>query len=208
MKLGRTTAGSPISSSQPRASSTLRTVLPRGTSRPILCIACLKPLAALGLVDHVGIGADHLDAVLFEHAVPPQVHRHVEPRLPAERRQQRIGPLLLDHLGDDLPRERLDVRAIGRRRIGHDRGRVRVHQHDLVALFAQRLAGLRAGVVELARLPDDDRAGADDENLLEVVASWHQRGFLILGSFRDLRRQFSDNDLFTVVEHLKLRLKS
>ena len=48
--------------------------------------------------------------------------------------------------------------------IGHDRGRVRVDQHDLVALFAQGLAGLRAGVVELAGLPDDDRAGADEQN--------------------------------------------
>ena len=133
----------------------------------------LEPLAALGLVDHVGVGADHLDAVLLQHAVPPQVHRQVEARLPAERRQQRIGPLLLDHLLDDLPGERLDVRAVGRRRIGHDRGRVRVDQHDLVALFAQRLARLRAGVVELAGLADDDRAGADDQNLLDVVASRH-----------------------------------
>ena len=126
----------------------------------------LKPLAALGLIDHIGIRADHLDAKLFEHAVARQIHRHVEPRLPAERRQQRIGPLLLDHLGHDLPGERLDIRPIRRRRIGHDRGRVRVHEHDLVTLFAQRFAGLRARVVELAGLPDDDWPGTDDQNLL------------------------------------------
>ena len=34
-----------------------------------------------------------------------------------------------------------------------------------IALFAQRLAGLRARIVELARLADDDRAGTDDEDL-------------------------------------------
>ena len=37
----------------------------------------------------------------------------------------------------------------------------------------RRLARLGAGVVELAGLADDDRAGADDQDLLEVVASRH-----------------------------------
>ena len=59
-------------------------------------------------------------------------------------------------------------------RIGHDRGRIRVHQHDLVALLAQRLAGLRAGIVKLAGLTNHDRAGTDKQNLLDVVASWHR----------------------------------
>ena len=53
-----------------------------------------------------------------------QVHRRVEAGLPAERRQQRVGPLLLDDLLDDLPGDRLDVGAVGRLRVGHDRGRV------------------------------------------------------------------------------------
>jgi hypothetical protein len=59
------------------------------------------------------------------------------------------------------------------RRVGHDRCRIRVHEDDPVALFAQRLARLRAGVVELARLPDDDRASADDENRLDVGSFRH-----------------------------------
>ena len=134
----------------------------------------LKPLAALGLVDHVGIGADHLDAILLEHAMLRKIHRHIEPRLSAERRQQRIGPLLLDHLGDDFPGERLDVGAIGGRRIGHDRRRIRVHQHDLVAFFAQGFARLRAGIVKFAGLADHNGAGTNDENLLQVVASGHR----------------------------------
>ena len=93
---------------------TVRDVRCAADSRPIFSIACLELLAVFGLVDHVGIGADHLDAVFFEHAVLGQVHRQVEPRLAAERRQQRIGPLPLDDLVDDLPGERLDVGAVGR----------------------------------------------------------------------------------------------
>ena len=33
-----------------------------------------------------------------------------------------------------------------------------------IALVLQRLAGLRAGIVELAGLADDDRPGADDQD--------------------------------------------
>jgi hypothetical protein len=32
---------------------------------------------------------------------------------------------------------------------------------------------LRAGVIELARLADDDRAGADDEDAVNVGSFWH-----------------------------------
>ena len=46
----------------------------------------------------------------------------------------------------------------------HDGRRVAVDQDDLVTLFAQGLAGLGAGIVELTGLADDDRAGADDED--------------------------------------------
>ena len=38
-----------------------------------------------------------------------------------------------------------------------------------IALLLERLAGLRARVVELAGLADDDRPGADDQNLRDVV---------------------------------------
>ena len=76
-------------------------------------------------------------------------------------------------LADDLPGQRLDVRAVGHLRVGHDRGRVGVDQHDLVPLLAQGLARLGAGIVELAGLPDDDRPGADQQDLLDIVATWH-----------------------------------
>jgi len=43
-------------------------------------------------------------------------------------------------------------------------------QDHAVAFLPQRLAGLRAGIVELAGLPDDDRAGADERmDLMSVL---------------------------------------
>ena len=72
-----------------------------------------------------------------------------------------------------LPGDRLDVGDVGHLRVGHDRRRVGVDQDDPVALFAQRLAGLGAGIVELAGLADDDRAGADDQDAVDVGALRH-----------------------------------
>src|SRR5205814_6247187 len=70
-------------------------------------------------------------------------------------------------------RDRFDVSAIGELGIGHDRGRIRIHEDDVVAFFAQRLASLDAGIIELAALPDDDRTRANQQNLVEIVVPRH-----------------------------------
>jgi hypothetical protein len=46
-------------------------------------------------------------------------------------------------------------------------------RYDAIALLLERLARLRAGIVELAGLADDDRTGADDQDRLEVSSFWH-----------------------------------
>ena len=135
----------------------------------------LELLAVLGGGDGLGVGADHLRGARDADQAPlVELHRHVEPGLAAERRQHGVGPLPLDDPGEHLGRERLDVGAVGEVGVGHDRRRVGVGEHHPVALLAQHPAGLGAGVVELARLADDDRAGADDQDRLEVVAAGHQ----------------------------------
>jgi hypothetical protein len=78
-----------------------------------------------------------------------------------------------------LGRDGFDVRAIGELRVGHDGGRVGVHENDAVTLFPEGFAGLRAGIVELARLAYDDRSGADDEDGVDVGSSGHVAEFAI-----------------------------
>ena len=51
----------------------------------------LELLAVLGLVDGLARGADHLDAVLLEHAMLGEVERAVERGLAAHGRQQDVG---------------------------------------------------------------------------------------------------------------------
>ena len=134
----------------------------------------LEFLAVLGLVDGFFRRADQLDVELGQHAFARQVERAVERGLPAHGRQQRVRTLALDDLGNHSPGDRLDVGRVGHLRIGHDRRRIGVDQDDPVPFLAQRLARLRARIVELAGLPDDDRAGADDQDRFDVGASGHE----------------------------------
>jgi hypothetical protein len=133
-----------------------------------------EELAVLGHLDGFALGADHLDAELREHAHFLERQRGVEPGLPAHRGQERVRAFLLDDLGDDLGRDRLDIGGVREAGVGHDRRRVRVDQDDAVAFLAQRLAGLGAGVVELAGLADDDGAGSDDHDRLDVGSLRHR----------------------------------
>ena len=110
-----------------------------------------------------------------EHAHVVEGEGGVEAGLAAHGGQERVGALLLDDLRDDLGGDRLDVGGVGHLRVGHDGGGVGVDQDDAVAFLAQRLAGLGAGVVELAGLADDDGPRADDQDRADVGALRHER---------------------------------
>ena len=175
VKLGRRTHGRPTSS---RICAGLveavRQAAP-GALQADLLHALLEQVAVLGLADRLGGGADQLAAVPLQRPALVQGQADVQAGLAAERRQDGVGLLDGDDLLDDLGRDRLDVGPVGHLGVGHDRGRVRVDQDDLVPLLAQRLARLGARVVELARLADDDRPGADDQDLVDVGTLGHVR---------------------------------
>ena len=65
---------------------------------------------------------------------------------------------------------------------------------DLDALVFQHAAGLRAGVVELRRLSDDDGAGADDEHFFDRCILRHCKPFLSFSArLRAYRQKVSYN---------------
>ena len=130
-------------------------------------------LAILGLGDNVLVGADHLDIKSFQGPGPGQFHCHIQSRLPAHGRQQGIGFFVFDDPFKNLGLDRLDVSGVGQTGIGHDGGRVGIDQDHPVAFFFKRLAGLGAGIVELAGLADNDGPGADDEDRGDIGALWH-----------------------------------
>ncbi len=86
----------------------------------------LQPV--LAALDRVDVGTDQLDAVALQHPVLVQGDGGVQRGLPAQGRQQRVGPLGGDHLLDELRGHRLDVGGVGELGVRHDRRRVRVDQ--------------------------------------------------------------------------------
>ena len=121
----------------------------------------------------------------LERPAVVQGQADVQPGLAAQGRQHGVGLLDGEDLLDELGGDRLDVGAVGHLGVGHDRGRVGVDQHDLVALLAEGLARLGPRVVELAGLADHDRAGADDQDLVDVSTLGHG------GSISSRRRSVS-----------------
>ena len=108
------------------------------------------------------------DSAQFSAVWPPIVGSSAKPPGTAWRSAAMI-------LATTSGRDRLDIGAVGHVRIGHDRRRIGIDEDDPVALVAQRLAGLRAGIIEFAGLPDDDRPGADDQDGRDVGAFGHGR---------------------------------
>ena len=95
-----------------------------------------EELAVFGHVDGVTRRTDQLAIELLEHALAHEIERRVERGLTTHRRQHRIRALLLDDAGDGAPIDRFDVGRIGHAGVGHDRGGIRVHQNDPVALLS------------------------------------------------------------------------
>ena len=132
-----------------------------------------EQFTVLGRRYRVGSGTDHLDTEALEVAPTHQLHGEVQGGLATEGGQQRVRTFALDDVEDDVSREGLDVRGVGHQRVGHNRGRVGVHQHHPVPLGAQHLTGLGPRVVEFAGLTDHDGSRADDHDRGEIVAPWH-----------------------------------
>ena len=138
-----------------------------------------EQLPVLSHLDGFLVGADQLNPQAVERAVLGEAHCRVQTSLPAHGRQQHhllvrmLGDFLLDDPGDDLRRDRLDIGGVGHAGVGHDRRGVRVDEDDAIPFLPQRLAGLRAGIVKLASLTDDDGPRADDHHRIDIVAFGH-----------------------------------
>src|SRR5690554_498870 len=138
------------------------------------CLHCLVETAPIfGFVDGVGVGANHFHTVLGQHSVLFQFQCAVQCRLAAHGWQYGIRSFFFYNFGNGLPGNRLDVGGIRHHRVGHNGGRVRVNQDDAVAFLTQGFTGLGSGVVKFARLPDYNRACAQNQDAFNIGPFWH-----------------------------------
>ena len=133
----------------------------------------LEEQAVFGHLDRIDLRANQLDVVFLEDAALGERDGEVQGRLPTDGRQDGVGTLFRDDGFGELRRQRLHVGAVRHLRVGHDRRGIAVDQDDLEAFGAQGLARLGSRVVELARLADDDRPRADDEDAFDVSSFGH-----------------------------------
>ena len=108
------------------------------------------------------------DATYIEPITPAVVAKIIDKERPDALLPTMGGQTALNtalDLAHDGTLERLGV--------GHDRRRVRIDDDDAIALLLERLDRLRPRIIELRRLPDDDRARADDEDGGNVSAFRH-----------------------------------
>ena len=127
----------------------------------------LEQVAVLPAVNGVRMGADHAHVLPLQHAAAVELHGAVQGRLAAQGGEQGVRLFPDDDFLHELRGDRFNVGARGGLRVRHDGGGIGVYQHYFITFFPEGLAGLGAGVVEFAALADDDRAGADHENLFD-----------------------------------------
>ena len=170
-------AGRPSSRTLPRLRSIVVATSPLAHSRPIFSIASLKRSRSSAL-SIASMLAPISSTPNFPAYHPGQSERGVKPGLAAHRWQQGIGPFFLDYLGNEFRCDRLDIGGVCQTRVGHDRRRVGVHQNDPVSLGLQRFAGLRAGIIKLTGLADNDRSRANDQDAVDICTFRHVSNFL------------------------------
>ena len=129
----------------------------------------LEELPVLSALDGLQVHPDDPHAVLLQDPRLMEGLGHVEPGLTAEVGKKGVRPLQGDDLLQPLPVEGFHVGGIRHGRIGHDGGGVGVDQDNGVTQLTKRFTRLGSGIIELTGLPDHDRTGPYDENLLDIV---------------------------------------
>ena len=124
-----------------------------------------EQFSVLRLVDGVDSAAQQPHAVFRQHAAFVELHGQRQSRLAAKTRQKTVGTLFLDDARHRLLIQRFQIDFIRQMLVRHNGGGIGVDQHHVDALIPKHAAGLRARVVKLRRLSDDNRAGTDDHYL-------------------------------------------
>ena len=133
----------------------------------------LEHFPVFRLLDTAAGRTQKLDLAFFQDALLLQLHGQVQAGLAADAGDDGVGALLADNAGNIFQGQRLHVDLVRNGGVGHDGSGVGVAEDDFVALLFQRQAGLGARVVKFCRLADDDGAGTDYQDLLNIRSLRH-----------------------------------
>ena len=128
----------------------------------------LEQFPILGLFNGLYAGAQQLDFTLLQNALLCQLNGQIQTGLAADAGDNGIRPLIPADAGQVFQGQGLHVYLVGNGGVRHNGCGVGVCQNDFVALFPQGEAGLGACVIKFRGLTDDNGAGADDQNLVNI----------------------------------------
>jgi hypothetical protein len=97
----------------------------------------------------------------------------VQSGLPAEIGQNGVRPLFFNDLFQAFHRERFHIGNVRHLGVGHDGGRVGIHQEYLVAQPAKRFPCLGSGVAEFTGLTNDNETRTNDHDFVDSASPWH-----------------------------------
>ncbi len=120
------------------------------------------------------VGANELDTEFVQDAALVEGKGRIEGRLSAKGGQNGVGAFLFHYGRQRLGLNRLDIGGIRHGRISHDGGRIGIDKNDGVAFFFEGFDSLGPRIVKFAALAYHDGAGADDKDLVQVSAFWHE----------------------------------
>ena len=121
----------------------------------------------------VQLDADDLDVIFVQNPGLGQLRGKIQAALASKIWKQRIRPLLIDNLGKGFNVEGLHIGGIGHDGVGHDGRRIGIYQQCLIAQCAQRFACLGAGVIKFACLANNNRAGTNNHNFVDIFSAGH-----------------------------------
>jgi hypothetical protein len=99
-----------------------------GNLKPYTFHRLAEEVPILGLTYRGDRGAQKLDTVLFKNTLLVQLHREIQGSLTTKGRQDGIGVLATDDLGNRLHSKRFHVGSVGKLRIRHDGSWIGVDQ--------------------------------------------------------------------------------
>ena len=119
------------------------------------------------------IGPKQTDTVFRKPVVFAQLHRQCKTGLSAKSCQQTVRLFLHNDPLQGFRIERFKVNLIRKMFVGHDRCRVGIGKHDIDSFRFQNTARLRAGIIKLCGLADNDRSRTDHKYLFDGIISGH-----------------------------------
>ena len=133
----------------------------------------LEQLSVLCSLDTLEGGSKKLNAALFKDTLLLKEHCHIKTGLSADTGNDSVGALVSDYLRDVFKGQGLHIYLVRNGGVGHYRCGVGVYEDYLIALLLQRKTRLRTCVIELCRLTDNDRTGADYHDSFDVCSLCH-----------------------------------